>query len=68
MYKNLNFNVIFERNIFVNGTRLVIGDFGHAKYLSNTASRISVSKTTFGTFGYHAPEVNRYYDEKIDIW
>ena len=46
----------------------MIGDFGHAKYLSNTASRISVSKTIFGTFGYLAPEVNRYYDEKIDIW
>ena len=46
----------------------MIGDLGHAKYLSKTASRMSVSLATFGTYGYQAPEVNGYYDEKIDIW
>ena len=66
--QNLNWFFHLQRNIFINGMRLVIGDFGHAKYLSNTVSRMSVSKTAFGTYGYHAPEANKIYDEKIDIW
>ncbi len=47
----------------------MIGDLGHAKYLENQTSRISVSSAAFGTYGYHAPEVSsNNYDHKIDIW
>ena len=59
---------MFYSNIFLNGLNLVIGDLGHAKYLENKVSRISVTQTAFGTYGYHAPEVSKRYDEKIDIW
>ncbi len=56
------------RNIYTNGINLVIGDLGHAKYLSDISRRRSISRTIFGTDGYHAPEVTSHYDSKIDIW
>jgi serine/threonine protein kinase len=59
----------YFRNIFLNGSDLVIGDLGHAKQFSNkTTEKIRSNK--FGTLLYNAPEtfVDDSYSNAIDIW
>ena len=60
---------LIDRNIYLFGRQLVIGDLGHAKD-SEANSNSSKSSQAFGTNNYLAPEA---YDRlrrsnKIDIW
>ena len=50
------------------GLLLVLGDFGHAKYLNTS----SVTNRQFGTYNYLPPEYYNvdkdYKNEAFDIW
>ena len=56
-------------NIFLNGSDLVIGDFGKAKLFNDENTQKPFSKC-FGILPYNAPEVLREqsYSNAVDIW
>ena len=65
---------LIKRNIYLSKRQLVIGDLGHAKSYLNSKS--ALSRRSFGTCGYLAPEIilgtlnmnNLEISSKLDIW
>ena len=65
---------LIKRNIYLSRRQLVIGDLGHAKSYINSKS--ALSRRSFGTCGYLAPEIilgtlnmnNLEISSKLDIW